>query len=907
MKRFAILLIVVLTSLFSAAAQNSLIIGSVVDEASGEPLIGANVLILGTRLGAATDMEGKFAIKNVPPGIYSIKVSYIGYMTKVIANVEVIANESTRLNVSLAEEAYKMQEIVTTAKAVRSTEASLLSERKRAAAIGDGVTAEFIKRSPDATSGDALKRVTGVALVDNKYIYVRGATDRYNLAMLDGASVSGTNTEDDKRSFDFDLVPASLLERVTVVKTATPDMAGDFTGGLVQLQTLDFPEHRVLQFSFGTSLNKLATGKTVLSSQGGQYDWLGVDDGSRKAPDQTLDGYAVWKFIPNTWSTRQIVAPLNQSISFNFGDQVGNDVFGLGYVGAFSYTGGRSRNTLYQDVIMGAGPLHFQGTQDRYSVLWGGIFNVHLRLGNFHKLSLRNSYNRAAEDEVVVKTGYDFQEREVRAYSIQWTQRSLSSIQIQGEHFFPELFRATVRWHGVYSSSYAEEPDRKRLKYQRQLGTTVPFSVPGTENNERAWVDVTDHSRGAGADIDIPILTGKFRLGGAYEFSKRDFNILFYSAELDPLHPDRRLTLLPPDSIFLPDNFRPGGFIVRRLSSAADNYDADRRVSAGYAMIDYPFQIFEERFRFVGGVRVENALLRAFTYRIQFENVITDTAELSNTDLLPSVNLTYLINNQMNLRLAYSHSVNRPELREIADVAFYDFNNYEEVRGNPHLQRALIRNYDLRWELYPEVDEIFAVSLFYKYIHNAIEQQVVWSSNPGKRWFNTPKGRNYGWELEVRKSLGFVDKWLQRLMLVGNFTRIYSSVEYPAYRNQIVNGELQRIEFIEKRSLQGQAKYMLNVGLHFTEPSIGTSLSVLYNAFGERVEAIADIREEDIFEAPRGTLDFSVTQRIGHVVNVKLTGRDVLAPPHTFFLRNGSTYKEIKVGSAYSFQVIFSF
>ncbi|MBP6673481.1 MAG: carboxypeptidase-like regulatory domain-containing protein, partial [Bacteroidetes bacterium] len=212
------------------ALQGGIFAGKVTDAKTGDDLIGANVFMVGTKLGASTDIDGKFQIKRVPEGSYEVRITFLGYEAKLIAGVEIKTGETTMLNISLSEDqGIQQQEVVISASAIKSGEGAILAERKKASSIGDGISSEQMKKAPDATSGDALKRVTGVTLVDNKFVFVRGVTDRYNQTTLNGASVTSTSV--DKKSFSFDMLPSNLIENMNVAKTATPDLPGDFTGG----------------------------------------------------------------------------------------------------------------------------------------------------------------------------------------------------------------------------------------------------------------------------------------------------------------------------------------------------------------------------------------------------------------------------------------------------------------------------------------------------------------------------------------------------------------------------------------------------------------------------------------------------------------------------------------------------
>ena len=183
---FAIVMLMA-ASLF---AQNTgQISGKVTDANNGEVLIGANALIEGTALGAAVDVDGNYVIRNIPAGTYTVKFSLVGYAAKTVNTVVVTAGQTAKLDVVLKDEAIKGEEVVVEATAILNSESSLLQQQRKAATIGDAVAAEQIKRAPDATTGDALRRVTGVSIVDNKYVYVRGTSERYNNTLLNGAQL----------------------------------------------------------------------------------------------------------------------------------------------------------------------------------------------------------------------------------------------------------------------------------------------------------------------------------------------------------------------------------------------------------------------------------------------------------------------------------------------------------------------------------------------------------------------------------------------------------------------------------------------------------------------------------------------------------------------------------------------
>lgn len=875
------------------------VVGKVTDQDTGEEIVGANVLVVGTTIGATTDLDGKFSVRNIPIGKQTIRVSFVGYAAKVITGVEIKTGESLTLNVTLVTETHATDEVVVTAERMLSTEAAILSERKKAATIGDAVSMEQIKRTPDATSGDALKRVTGLSVVDNKFVFIRGVPDRYNGTMLNGVSVTTTDTDVDKKSFSFDLVPANLLENTIVTKSSTPDLPGDFTGGLVQLNTLEFPNQQVVKLSFSTSYNTITTLQTIQKSQGSARDWMGMDNGSRELPQNlnSINGYDLGKTLPNNWAQRSERAPMNGSLNFGIGDAFAFGESQMGYIAALSYRNGFQRTENETDYFRtGSRIFQASGTRDQYSVLWGGLLDVNFKFSGLHKVSLKNSYNHTAEDKLSRLTGVDENEQLLKTQVTEWDERSLHVAKLSGEHVLPMLGDLDIRWQGSYISSFAKEPDRKTATYSKNVN--FPESEPlFLGYNDRSWSRLRELTRSASIDFQYQIGEAKVKLGAHTEAKARTYDIRFFLAELDRITNPRDFLAQPIDSVFMAENFARGKLIMRGLDNPRDKYTAEQTLYAGFLMFDIPFTALDYRFRIVGGARFENSEQLVNTIS-PFETNKPFVARVNDVDILPSLNLTYLVTDDMNLRFAYSQSVNRPEFRELANFYFFDYSIYEGMYGNPLLRRAFSKNYDIRFEWFPAVGELLAVSYFNKQISGAIEQQLIISSNPERTWFNSPSGKNYGWEFEIRKSLDFLGGYFKNFSITGNYTRIFSAIRYPIFFLASEYGE---------REMQGQAPYMINVSLLFTEPTLGTTVNLLYNEFGQRLEAVADKREQDVLEEPRGVLDVSAAQPIMRGLEMKFTIRDWGAKLKKYVTREGNPYRTTFQGTTFSLQASLTF
>ncbi len=900
-----ILLLLTLSSntineVFSQQKASGKISGKVVDQESGEVVIGANVVLEGTVRGAATDIEGKYLITNVDPGTYTLVISSISYSKKRITQVQMEEGAQLTIDVALMPEAVQGEEVLVEAKVQLSYESAMLSKQKKAGMISDAVSAEQMKRTPDATSSDALRRLTGISIVDNKFVFVRGVTDRYNQTMLNGTSV--TSTDADKKSFSFDMIPANLLENTVVVKSATPDLPGDFTGGLVQMNTLDFPERSMLRVSVASAYNSMTTSQEILGSTGGKSDWLGVDDGSRSFQENGSNNMTLVRSLPNNWAPRSFKAPSNMSVSLAYGGAV-EDIDGsngqLGFITAASYRSSFQKNEkLINDVALGR---YNTGTKDEFSVLLSALANISYKFGGTNKVSFKNNYSQTAEDHISRFRSEDLNTGLENMYTIvNWNQRSLYSGQLTGEHSLSALGNVSLDWRASFSTSKREVPDRKEVTFYRLLGNTNDKFEAAT--NQRSWSTLNDRVTSAGFEVTIPLDYFKLKTGFLTEAKKTNYQIRYFSIRADYSGgASSDLTTLPLEKIYSSDNFGSGKFLFDESSKASDSYGASQALAAGFVMADVPFEMFREKFRFVGGARIEHSNQLVDVPRTLVPGGPVETAVLKNSDFLPSLNLTYAVNDFTNLRFAYSHSVNRPEFRELAPTGYYDFIKYELVGGNPNLRRSLAKNYDVRVELFPGVGELIAVSYFKKEIVDAIEERLIQTATRTRSWFNSDFALNSGWEFEVRKSLAFLGGYFGNFSVTGNYTIIRSTVEFE----QTSGNSQSTTSVIAHRPMQGQSPYMVNVSMLFVEPTLGTSFNILYNKIGRRLDAVGFLAS-DIYEEPRDQIDLSLSQPMWAGLDTKFTVKN-LNNRQRILTRDDILYERTTSGTTYSLQLSQSF
>ncbi len=843
--------------------------GIVIDAVSGQKISAATVSIVGTGLGGTTNLDGDFQILFVPAGTYDLRITCDGYETKmekgVIVGERGIVEVEIRLMISSLNE-YRIDDMIVSADRVLSTEAAVLAERQLAATIGDAISVEMIAKSPDASSSDILKRITGLSIVDNKFVFIRGVTDRYNSTSLDGVAVTSTDTDSDRKSFTFDIIPSNLITATSVVKAATPDLPGDFSGGLVQIRTLEFPSEPLLKASMSTSCDNEASTRGFFTSQGGGKDWLGYDDGSRDLP-AGVTGNDLARVLPNNWTLRGLKAPLNASYSLTAGN---NHLIGsseLGYIAALMYRSNyQAVDFIERPTFRGFPLFSFEGTRFQHSVLSSGLLNLNYRLSSAHKFSLRNNFIRSGEEKISVSSGLPVSGEFTERQTIEWDQRRLYLFQVSGDHTFSGVRNIGVAWRGYYGDSKASEPDRRHVEFEEGVWRTF-------KDNYRTWSRLNEVSRGAGVDITVPIGGTTAKTGWLGEGRERTFGIDAYSTDPSTVRaPNYDLLVLPIETVFSPEHYGSKMFTFLPVTVFTGEYDASQRLAAWYAMLDRAFQTKLFRLRIVGGARSEHWRQQVNTVKA-IDDPEPFTAAIDKTDLLPSAALTLSPVPSLNLRLSYNRSVNRPEFREMANVLYYDLDKTQNVLGNPNLRRAAIRNYDARIETFIGDGELIAFSWFYKDIEDAIEEKLMPAPERYTRtWFNSPTGKNTGWELEIRKTLGFLGRFFDRFSIAGNYTRVNSWIEYKDARTNELG---EQIVTVAERPMQGQAPWTANASFMYTELRWGTSVNILYNRLGRRLDAVGDTRDEDVYEESRDLVDLAVNQSIGDRLDVKFTVKNL--------------------------------
>lgn len=867
------------------------VVGRVVDATQGAPIAGAELEVVGTAITAVTALDGRFNLEKVTPGPAALRVRMLGFAPKVVTGIQVPSKGTVAQDVALDAAAVQLAEISVSAASERGTVNRALEEQRNAANIVSAVSSEQISRTPDSDAGQAVQRVSGVTVQDGKYVFVRGLGERYTTTSLNGARIP--SPEPERKVVPLDLFPSSLLEGITTSKTFTPEQSGDFSGAQVDLKTREFPAGRMFTMSTSVGLNTAVTGRQLPRAPRTGTEWLGVAGSERKLPAAVpataqLAAMTQTQRIPvinsfrDAWSGRIGDAGPNGSFGISAGGE--DPVFGqrVGYIGSFSYSYNQEtrRNETRASAFPGPTPAQaspvnvYTGSTGRESVLWGGLLNLSTRVGASTKLSLNNSLTRTADNEATRLAGfYEQNAINLDLTRLTFVERSVRSSQLVGEHLLGE--RHFLDWSASASAVKRNEPDRADLIYVAQpdaSGNLVPDFWWGANRSadrtfssidEKGYEGALNYRLSLGA-LNIPTWVKVGVMGRAVD---RDADSQIYNLSTTSLtEAERRASA---EAIFSGFYASQGRLLLNPGSSG--RYTADDRLLAGYLQADVPVT---SRIRVLAGARVERSEISVTTVLFQGIRDSIVPSELRNTDVLPAVGLTYFINEDQQVRVSATQTLSRPEYRELSPVEFYDVLGGQRLFGNAQLKRALIRNYDARWEWYPRPGETISLGGFYKRFRNPIERILVQNADgfsPDVTFANANGADNYGLEIEVRKRLDFLSRRLRRFTVFSNTTLMQSEID-------VGNEGLSSLSN-PSRPMAGQSEYVVNAGLGYAADDGRWNATVLYNVAGRRLVEAGISPLPDTYEQERHLVDFSLQFPLTGALTGKVDAKNLLDEP----------------------------
>jgi hypothetical protein len=903
----------------AGAVQTVRVVGTVRDQTNAISLPGVPVEVVGTDQIVYTDVDGRYTL-NLPPGTHSIKVALEGYQERTFS-ITTGAERTMTADFGLtmtkfAETVNVVGELVNLQ--TSSAEAQLI-ERKQSAVITDNVGAQEMKSNGDSDAASAMTRVTGLSLVDNQYVFVRGLGERYSNTTLAGSVLP--TTEPDKKVVPLDLFPTGLIDSVQVSKSYSPDRSAEFAGGLVQIMPMKLPTRPVFDLSYGLNYYSTATGKNIPLSPLGSRDAWGFDSGARALPGGIPDskivrqgiytptvGYGAddirgfGRLFENRWRPVNESGKPGQNWSATFGNRFGN----LGVVASVTHS--YKEQFVEEDRrffrLADAGQLEassdyhmLTGTQ---RAQLGMVGNLSYQFSPSQRVSVENFYTHGGRDEGRFFSGINLDNaREYQNNRLQFIEEGLFANAVSGEHFFQGLSNSRIDWRANFARATRDEPDLRETLYERLLNvpTNTPFLYADeSQSGFRMFNELSDDTVDGQFNWSVFNTSGnrptQYKFGAAYVDRGRDFQSRrFHYIPITTQKADTGNLLfnqaLPPEEIFVSSNIGTA-FRLNEETRPTDAYQGDQTTASAYGMFD---MAFSARGRFIVGARVER-FDQTVTTQDPFGLFAREVqASNKNTDFFPALNVVLGAGANSNLRLSYSQTVNRPEFRELAEFEFTDVVGNRAVKGNADLKRALIQNVDARWERFSGGRNVVAASVFFKHFNDPIERVVIAAANPIATFQNSDTARNFGVELEVGQQMG------ENFFANANYTFVDSKITLLP--------EQLGVQTSAERALAGQSRHLFNVSGEYT--IAGFSARMLFNYFGDRISDVGANEAPDIVENGRGALDVVFAQRI-RGASVRLNLENLNNPDYRFTqtLNTDETQRLFKLGRTISLSVGFN-
>jgi TonB-dependent receptor len=898
--RILILMTTLLMTFLAQGQSKGVITGVLSDkDMNNEPLPFANVMIKGTTIGATTDENGKYTV-SVPAGTYTVVFSFLGYESASVP-VTVKAGETVKLNKALGAGSVQIEEVVITTTRRKNTESAVMLEVKEAKQVVSAISAEQMAKGTDGNAAQAIQRVPGVTIVDGKFVMIRGLSERYNNVLLNGSVAP--STEVDKRTFSFDLIPTSSLDKMIIYKTGSADKPGDFAGGIIEITTSEnTSEFTKADVSFGYRAN--TSFSEYQQSKGSKTDILGFDNSYRPLPSDfptrdVINGNPAASVqaahsLPNNFNPESSQAFFDMGSGFSLGRNIklksGRKISttnALSYSNSYQYYKREFNRyfTLNAGEVRPQQWLKFSDDTYQNKTRITALSNWIFRTNENNVFKFKNLFNQIGENETIIRNGFNFQQRgndDLRNYLLGYRNRTIYTGQLQGDHKLNSTNK--IDWVIGYNHMSEKEPDLRRFRTFRPEGeTNSNYTIidPASSNlfdTGRYFGNLAEYSFNNGANYthtierikgDEEFAPYKIKSGYYADYRNREFDSRYVSYFLSSfITPERgnELKQMPLSQMFNPANINTtDGWVLKEGTRSIDSYKASNTLVAGYAMAEIPIKKFD----ITTGVRVEHNILEMKAKDdlgpINVSNPVTS--------VLPSVNIGYNINEKNVTRVAYSKTVNRPEFREIAPFLFYDYQNDAAKVGNPKLETATIDNLDIRYEYYPRKGETVSLGGFYKLFDKPIENVVqITTEQPQFLYANAKNAYNYGAELELRKSLSNSSiPFISRLSANVNASYIFSKVDLGKVTSQDRN-----------RPLQGQSPYIINVAISYDDEKKGISVNLIYNRFGDRIFAVGDVIFPTIYELSRDHLDMSISKKFKHI-NYKLGIQDLLNAQYRFY------------------------
>ncbi|MBA3828569.1 MAG: carboxypeptidase-like regulatory domain-containing protein [Taibaiella sp.] len=883
--RIASVVTLLLLSFYSLEAAT--IKGLVTDKISGEPLIGAVVVLEGTRYGTITGLDGSYKIPNVPAGNYEVKVKYTSY-AEYEKKITVTQDETIVINPAVASKYAEMHEVQITAKHENGSDEQARNKEKNADEIMNIMSARTIELLPDITVANVLQRVSGVQMQrdangEGRYAIIRGMDKRYNYTTVNGIKIP--SPDDKARYVPMDIFPAEILDRVEVIKSWTPSMEGDAVGGVMNIVMKDAPDHLVLYASAATGYNQ-----TLFDRSYAKFDKNAIASQDPAAINGLNYKAKVTDFGVGNLNPKNIQAPPNDLFSLTIGNRfLKSKKLGVIFSGSYQNTF-KGTNTLFFKPAAEPSVYNVPQFDDielrKYSTQETRIglhTKIDYQLNDRNLITLYGLYLRLDQQENrdYIDTTASGENRNGPGLGpitlkdrTAFRKQAIKNLTLQGKHRLAD--NLIIDWSGALSQANADVPDLSQLSVATNTVLDSAHQIHQTNtlftSISHTWESTRDQDIQGFLNITYtPRLLNKkieFKGGGMYRHKERsnyynDYTIKPATAANGI--PFTTITNIADTSLRVdnPQGVLPYNWLY---------YNVTENIYAYYLQAKIYF--FNEKLEVLGGARVENTYQNYSVH--QDSNIGGIKGTFKYMDVLPSIHFKYALNNNTSLRLSYFESISRPGFFEVVPYEFHgeDFDEY----GNYQLHHSIAQNLDLRYELFPKGNDQVLIGAFYKNIQNPIEYLIVRASGPSAQQIQSRNlanaANNYGAEIVLTKYIHYFG-------ISANYTYTHSAINDSALYliPNTTGGGFNKSGVLRTRPLQGQAAHIANLSFIYKNPVKGIDAQISWAYTGRYIALLSGYNNLDYWQRATSFIDFSCEKRIAKHISIYAKVNNILNTP----------------------------
>lgn len=891
-----------------------------------KPVSGAKVYVKGDIKEYITDKNGE-ALVDVVEERVSLSVIHPDYNARTIDEIEVSHGQVVSQTVKLTPVSFELSEYVVTAPYIQGTIAEAIAEQAKFAEVVNILSSEQFSKAGDSDASSAVKRVSGITVMDNGYVYIRGLGGRYSITLLNNSILPSPDPT--KRVVPLDIFPTGVLKNIVIKKSYSPDIPASFATGAVVLNTKEYPKEFFLDVSASVKYNSITTFKDGKSYEGGKTDFLGFDDGTRKLPFPDKDAYTgqeLERYVTTFKSknnVKDITFPPGVGFNVAFGNskKVGDGSITGGYLFSFMYDNDWKKVAVERNI-------YNLSAESGLTINNGGIYNNNvndikmaylLGLGLSYKdsqsIKFTSLLTRTTTNRTQVFDGTDENQNVQRITNLRWQERSLIFNQLTGNHSLP-VDNLKLEWAVAFSSAQMDIPNEVSYTYWLEEETGRYYNrirVPGS-NLSHEFTYLKD--KGSDLRFDLVYKKDKF-----FMLKETEIKVGLQQQEKERNSRVRRFTYLPKsgvslpedtlkyeniDTIFSPEN-REKYFRIQNRTFFNDRYSGKLNISAFYLNFDSKLG---EKFRLSVGSRFEDLKQNVLSYEQLSPRELR--SDIKVNDIYPDISLKYFFSDTLNIKTAYSKTMTYPDFLEASNSVFIDPLTGERILGNPNLKASRIDNFDLRLEKMLAGLDSVALALFYRDIKTPIEETYLpTTNNPFLSFQNALKANNYGLEFEFRKSFNFINKIeaVEKIPYFGDidYDNLFISGNIAFIESKVtLDPESAKILTSKSRRMQGQSPYVLNITFGYDNPDTGLYWGILYNTFGKRIRSVGLYGQPDHYEQPFDQVDFVFKKKMRKKFTLDFKARNLL-DDEVLVLQGDKVSLRYKIGRSFSIGLSYKF